>query len=199
LLSFVTVVFFMVRVGYLHAQPPTWRTTPCWLFILLIRSCPPYLEASPKSTTEDAMVTTDPHNIDRLPNIRFERTLQLRVSCSGDAGQRWHQTSRGIRFQLTIGNESLHKISNDNRVRVLNFANPKISVKNMFPHHNIHNYNSMSPPGKTHNQIGHIVRDRRKHCFAAVPNFIFCRPCTEHSISPCVAVTEVHRNVYNTL
>jgi hypothetical protein len=30
-------------------------------------------------------------------------------------------------FKLTIGNESLHKISNDNGVRVVNFAHLKIS------------------------------------------------------------------------
>jgi hypothetical protein len=42
-------------------------------------------------------------------------------------------------FKLTIGNESLHEISNDNGVRLVNFATSKtLRVKStMFPHCNI--------------------------------------------------------------
>jgi hypothetical protein len=45
-------------------------------------------------------------------------------------------------FKPTIGNESFHKISNDNGVRVVNFATSKnFTVKSiMFPHRNIHKY-----------------------------------------------------------
>jgi hypothetical protein len=45
-------------------------------------------------------------------------------------------------FKPTIGNESLHEISNDNGVRLVNFATSKIlRVKStMFPHRNIHKY-----------------------------------------------------------
>ena len=43
-------------------------------------------------------------------------------------------------FKPTIGNESLHQYSNDNGVRIVNFATSKnLVVKStMFPHRNIH-------------------------------------------------------------
>jgi hypothetical protein len=45
-------------------------------------------------------------------------------------------------FIPAIGNESLHKISNDKGVRVVNFATSKnLAVKStIFPHCNIHIY-----------------------------------------------------------
>jgi hypothetical protein len=45
-------------------------------------------------------------------------------------------------FKPTIGNESSHEISNDNGVRVVNFAAFKnLVVKStMFPHHSIQKY-----------------------------------------------------------
>jgi exonuclease III len=62
-------------------------------------------------------------------------------------------------FKPTIGNESLHKISNDNGVRAVNFATSKnlIVKSTMFPHRNIHKHTWISPDGNTHNQIGHIL------------------------------------------
>jgi hypothetical protein len=68
-------------------------------------------------------------------------------------------------FKPTIRNESLHKISNDNGVRLVNFATCKnLRVKSaMFLHRNIHKYTWTSPDGKTHNQIDHILVDRQRH------------------------------------
>ena len=45
-------------------------------------------------------------------------------------------------FKPTVGNESLHQDSNDNGVRIVNFATSKnLVVKStMFPHRNIHKY-----------------------------------------------------------
>jgi endonuclease/exonuclease/phosphatase family metal-dependent hydrolase len=66
-------------------------------------------------------------------------------------------------FKPTIGNESLHQDNNDNGVRVVNFATSKnLAIKStMFPHQNIRKYTWTFPDGKTHNQIDHILTDRR--------------------------------------
>jgi hypothetical protein len=51
---FVTIKKYMLRCCYTHAQPPSWRTTPCRplrLLILHIRSYPPYPEDFPPSVT----------------------------------------------------------------------------------------------------------------------------------------------------
>jgi hypothetical protein len=60
-------------------------------------------------------------------------------------------------FKPTIGNESLHKIINDNGVRVINFATSKnLTVKStMFSHGNINKFTRTSPDRKTHNHINH--------------------------------------------
>ena len=62
-------------------------------------------------------------------------------------------------FKPTIGQKSLHQDSNDNGVRLVNFATSKSLVvkSTMFPHRNIHKYTWTSPDGKTHNQIDHRI------------------------------------------
>jgi hypothetical protein len=68
-------------------------------------------------------------------------------------------------FKLTIGNENLREISNDNGVRLVNFATYKnlIAKSTMFPYCNIYKCTWTSPDEKTHIQIGHILVDRRRH------------------------------------
>jgi hypothetical protein len=63
-------------------------------------------------------------------------------------------------FKPAIGNQSLNEISNNNEVRVVNYATPENrTVKStMFPHRNIHK----STDGKTHRQFDHILIDRRR-------------------------------------
>jgi hypothetical protein len=62
-------------------------------------------------------------------------------------------------YKPTIGNESLHEISNDYGVRVVNFATSRNSVvkSTMFPHCKIHIYTCTSPEGNTHNQIDDVL------------------------------------------
>jgi hypothetical protein len=52
-------------------------------------------------------------------------------------------------FNTKIAKESSHKISNDNGVRVVNFATSKnLVVKSaMFPHRKIHKFTWTSPEG----------------------------------------------------
>jgi hypothetical protein len=58
-------------------------------------------------------------------------------------------------FKPTVGNKSLHEISNDNGVKVVNFATSKnLTVKStMFAHRNIHKFIWTTLDGKTQNQI----------------------------------------------
>jgi len=68
-------------------------------------------------------------------------------------------------FKPPIGQESLHQDSNDNGVRLVSFATSKnrVVTSTMFPHQNIHKYTWTSLDGKTHNQIDHVLIDRRCH------------------------------------
>jgi exonuclease III len=68
-------------------------------------------------------------------------------------------------FKPTIGNESLHEISNGNGVRVVNLAtSKKLVVKStMFPQRRIHKYTWTSPEGNRYNQIDHVLIDKRRH------------------------------------
>jgi hypothetical protein len=65
-------------------------------------------------------------------------------------------------FNRQLGMKNFHEISNDNGVRLVNYATSKnLRVKStMFPYCNIHKYTCTSPGGKTHNQIDHILTDR---------------------------------------
>jgi exonuclease III len=63
-------------------------------------------------------------------------------------------------FKPTIGNERSHEISNDNGVKVVNFATSKnLVVKSiMFPHRSIHKYTWTTPDGKTQPDRSHFDR-----------------------------------------
>jgi endonuclease/exonuclease/phosphatase family metal-dependent hydrolase len=69
------------------------------------------------------------------------------------------------REDIFNGNESLHEASNDNRVRVVNFATSKnlIVKSTTFPHCDIHKHTWTSPDGVTHNQTDHVLIDKRQH------------------------------------
>ena len=88
-------------------------------------------------------------------------------------------------FKPTTGNESLHQDSGDNGVRLVNFApSENFVVKStMFPHQDILNYTWTSPDRKTHNQINHILIDRRWHSsILDVRSFGGANCDTDHSL-----------------
>jgi hypothetical protein len=66
-------------------------------------------------------------------------------------------------FKPTIKNESLHQDSNDNGVRIVNFATSKYLaiMSTLFPHRNIRTYTRTSRDGKIHNQIDHVLIDTK--------------------------------------
>jgi hypothetical protein len=68
-------------------------------------------------------------------------------------------------FKPTFGYEILHEICNEIDARVVNFATTKETDirSTMFPNRKIHKFTLISPDGKTHNQIDHILIDRRRH------------------------------------
>ena len=67
-------------------------------------------------------------------------------------------------FKPTIGKESLYKIRNDNGVRLVNFATSKnfIVKSTVFPHRDIQKQTWTSPDDMIHNQIDHILIDKRR-------------------------------------
>jgi hypothetical protein len=68
-------------------------------------------------------------------------------------------------FKPIIGNENLHEASNDNGVRVVNFATSKnlIVKSTTFSHRDINKHTWTSPHGVAHNQTDHVLIDKRRH------------------------------------
>ncbi|PNF19996.1 hypothetical protein B7P43_G08657 [Cryptotermes secundus] len=95
------------------------------------------------------------HVFDKFPKYSMKISL-------GDSNAK---VGRENILKPTIWNGSLYEISNDNGLRVVNFATSKnLTVKStMFPHYNIHKFTWTYPDGKIHNQIDHILIDRRRH------------------------------------
>jgi endonuclease/exonuclease/phosphatase family metal-dependent hydrolase len=67
-------------------------------------------------------------------------------------------------FKPIISNESLHETSNDNGDRVVHFSTSKnlIVRSTTFPHRDIHKHTRTSE-SITHNQIDHVLIDKRRH------------------------------------
>jgi hypothetical protein len=68
-------------------------------------------------------------------------------------------------FKPIIGNEGPHEASNDDGVRVANFETSKnlIVKSTTFPHRHIYKHTWNSPDGATHNQVDHVLIDKRRY------------------------------------
>jgi hypothetical protein len=66
-------------------------------------------------------------------------------------------------FKPIIGNESLHEVSNDNWVRVVNFTTSKNLSRAQHSHTTTFIHNRNPPDGVTHNQIHHVLIDKKQH------------------------------------
>jgi hypothetical protein len=104
---------------------------------------------------KDRFYEEQEHIFDKLPKYYMKIMV----------GELNAKVGREDSFKLTIGNERLHEISNDNGVGVVNFATFKnlIVKSTMFPHRNIHKFTWTSPDEKTYNQSDHILISRRRH------------------------------------
>lgn len=70
---------------------------------------------------------------------------------------------REEQFYRTVGNNSLHRVSNKNGLRVIDFASSRNLVcrSTWFPHKSIHKQTWISPDGNTRNQIDHVFIEGR--------------------------------------
>jgi len=122
-----------------------------WHNIILVNVHAPIGEQSDES--KDSFYGELEQVFDHFPKYRMKMLL-------GDFNAK---VGRENIFKPTTGQKCLHQDSNDNGVRLVNFATSKnLVVKStMFPQQNIYKYTWTSPDGKTHNQIDHILIDRR--------------------------------------
>jgi len=90
-----------------------------------------------------------------------------------------------VEYRPTIGKESLHRTSNDNGTRLVNFATTRnmIISSTTFPHKDIHKETWVSPSGQIKNQIDHVVVDRRfKRCVMDVRSMRGSSAMSDHFI-----------------
>ena len=118
-----------------------------WHNIIVVNVHAPSVEKSDES--KDSFYEELEQVFDHFPKYHTKKLL-------GDFNAK---VGRENTFKPTIGQEGLHQDSNDNGVRIVNFATSKYLVvkSTIFPHRNIRKYTWTSPDGKTHNQIDHVL------------------------------------------
>jgi hypothetical protein len=85
-----------------------------------------------------------------------------------DQFPRYHMKILVGDFNAKVGREDIfkqiHEVRNDNVVSVVNFATSKnlIVKSTTFPHHDVHKH-TWTAPDVTHNQIDHVLIDKRRH------------------------------------
>jgi len=92
---------------------------------------------------------------------------------------------QAVVYTPSIGKESLHRISNDNGSRLVNFAMTRSMIvsSTTLPHKNIHNETWISPSGQMKNQIDHVIVDRRfKRCVMDIRSMRGSSAMSDHFI-----------------
>jgi exonuclease III len=125
----------------------------CWCHIIVLNVHAPTEDKT--DDLKDSFYEELEHVLDKFPKYHMEILL-------GDFNVK---VDREDLFKPINENESVHEISNDNGVRLVNFVTSKnLRVKStMVSHRNIHMYTWTTPDGKTHNQIDNILVDMRRH------------------------------------
>ena len=119
----------------------------CWCNIIVLNAHVPTEEKN--NDSGDGFYEELERVFDHFPKYRMKILL-------GDFNAK---LGRHDIFKPAMGNESLHEDCNDNGVRVVKSSDKST----MLPHSSIHKYTWTSPNGKTYNQIGHVLVERRWH------------------------------------
>jgi exonuclease III len=125
----------------------------CWYHIIVLNVHTPTEDKT--EDVKDSFYEELEHMFDKFPKYHMKILL-------GDFNAK---VGKEDTSEPTIWNERLHEISNDNGVRLVNFATSKNlgGKSTMFPHRNIRKYAWTSSGGKTHIEIGLILVDSRRH------------------------------------
>ncbi|XP_008181905.1 craniofacial development protein 2-like [Acyrthosiphon pisum] len=162
-----------------------------WFNVILINGYAPTEDK--EDEVKDIFYENLENECDRIPTNKVKILL-------GDFNAKIGQE---VEYRPTIGKESLHRTSNDNGTRLVNFATTRnmIISSTTFPHKDIHKETWVSPSGQIKNQINHVVVDRRfKRCVMDVQSMRGSSAMSDHfivraKIKLCLSVEWRKKNV----
>jgi len=96
-------------------------------------------------------------DLDQIYKVCPKRDVKITI---GDLNAKIGQEET---YRPIIGKYSLHTLSNDNGIKLINFACSKnmVVASTLFNHKDIHKMTWRSPDGQTFNQIDHLLIDAR--------------------------------------
>ncbi|XP_060881722.1 craniofacial development protein 2-like [Metopolophium dirhodum] len=144
-----------------------------WFNVILINGYAPTEDK--EDEVKDIFYENLENECDRIPTNKVKILL-------GDFNAKIGQE---VEYRPTIGKESLHRTSNDNGTRLVNFATTRnmIISSTTFPHKDIHKETWVSPSGQIKNQIDHVAVDRRfKKCVMDVRSMRGSSAMSDHFI-----------------
>jgi hypothetical protein len=145
------IISAVKRVEFVSDRMSYIILTGCWCHIIVLNVHAPTEDKT--GDVKDSFYKELERVFDKFPKYHMKILLDFNA-----------KVGREDIFKPTIGNESLHEITNDNGVRLVNFATSKnLCQKYDVPTSQIHKYTWTSPDEKIHNQIDHILVDRQRH------------------------------------